>query len=146
MKLIGRFFFMLINCLFSATCLAQEVKEKSSLPLVNSREKQFEYEDPNMREFVHFELALNDKVKEDAIYKAVHHFARVEMYRFVDNRRRILLSDDLGFVVLYSAKELLQQTGRAIRPQNIRDEDIAADVMFVFTDQGVIKEQLVTRK
>lgn len=146
MKQISRFFSIWITILFSATCLAQVVKEKSSLPLVNSIERQYENEDPNVREFVHFELELNDKSKEDVIYKAVYNFARIENYRFVDKRRRILLSDDLGFVVLYSSSELLQQTGRSIRPQNIRDEYMASDVMFVFTDQGVIKEQFLTSK
>lgn len=132
--------------LLPISSLSQEIMVKSSITPPNQNEQIIQRIDPNMDAFVHFDLDLADKVEEQKIREAVHHFPRLENYRFVDSRRRIVLSGGLGFVVLYSAEELQQRSGRRVRPQNIKDVNQAMNIEFVLTDQGEIKEKVVIDK
>jgi len=90
--------------------------------------------------FIHFQLELISEDKREELSKAVDVFERLENYRFVNERRRIRLGDGLGFVVLYSAQELMSSSGRRIRPQNIHEPSLAPEVQFVLTEQSTIKE------
>lgn len=125
---------LLLTVAVTPSKLAGQVLEKQSLNVQSAEDG-----------FVHFELELNADDKSEVLYKALHVFERLENYRFVNERRRIRLSDGLGFVVLYSAQELMNSSGRRIRPQNIQDPSRAPEVQFVFTDQGTIKEIVTTR-
>ena len=97
-------------------------------------------------DFKHFDLYLTNREREQEVRQAVNYFPRLENYRFVDVRRRIVLSEGMGYILLYSAKELQEQTGRSIRPQNIRVIDAAMNIEFVLTDQGTIKEREIAKK
>jgi hypothetical protein len=77
--------------------------------------------------FLHFELYPGDS----------------ESYRMVEQRRKIPFSDGKSFVVLYSANELKESSGRSIRPQNIRSGDKYPQIVFHLTQQGTIKEEVV---
>lgn len=143
-KLPGILYLMIF--LLPISLLSQEIMVKSSIAQPNETEQIIQRKDPNMDAFIHFDLDLADKVQEQKIREAVHHFPRLENYRFVDSRRRIVLSGGLGFVVLYSAEELQQRSGRRVRPQNIKDVNQAMNIEFVLTDQGEIKEKVVINK
>lgn len=137
--------FMIVLLLLSIDSAGQEIRMKSSVISPAITDQVIVSHDPNMNDFIHFELYLVDKSQEQKIKEAVHHFPRLENYRFVDARRQIVLSNDLGFVVLYSAHELEQRTGRRVRPQNIRNVNEAVDVEFVLTEQGTIKEIVLNK-
>ncbi len=126
---------------FSNLLNAQQHIEKQYTLKLNQSSDQT---DSNLisQNFVHFELRLNHSENKDAIYKAIDYFPRIEMYRMVDRRRIIQLSDNLGEVELYSSKELQESSGRSIRPQNIKSESEIREVEFYYSNQGYIKEIL----
>jgi hypothetical protein len=93
--------------------------------------------------FLHFELYPGDSESFEQMEQALHSFNRLESYRMVEQRRKIPFSDGKSFVVLYSANELKESSGRSIRPQNIRSGDKYPQIVFHLTQQGTIKEEVV---
>ena len=130
--------------MFPISLLSQEIRVKSSIAEPIETETIFLRNEPNRGEFIHYDLHLTDISLEQKIREALHSFSRLENYRFVDTRRRISFSGGIGYVELYSATELKQRTGRSIRPQNMKDVSEAMSIEFVVTDQGTIKEKVVT--
>ena len=141
-----RFVFYLIIFLSPIFSWGQDVLAKSSIPTPIETKSPIQVVDSYLDDFIHFDVHLINKGREQELSQAVHFFPRLENYRFVDVRRRIMLSEGMGYIVLYSAKELQEQTGRSIRPQNIREIDAAMNIEFVFTNQGGIKEKVLTNK
>jgi len=140
------FVFNIITFLSPIFSWGQDILVKSSIPTPIETKSPIQVVDPYLDDFLHFDVHLINKGREQELSQAVHCFPRLENYRFVDVRRRIVLSEGMGYIVLYSAKELQEQTGRSIRPQNIREIDAAMNIEFVLTDQGEIKEKVVIHK
>ena len=95
--------------------------------------------------FVHFELFSPDSKIHDAMNEALNNFRRIESYRMIDERRKIFFNDGLSYVVLFSAAELRESSGRSIRPQNIRSGDKYLQVIFHLSPQGTIKEEVIDK-
>lgn len=139
-----RFVLVFTLACFSCMLNAQQRIERQFSSAASTSDALEQQVDSNLLtpKFVHFDLRLNQSVNRDAVYKAIDYFPRIELYRMVDRRRIIRLSENLGEVELYSSKELYETTGRSIRPQNIKSEADIKDVEFYFSNQGYIKEIL----
>jgi len=91
----------------------------------------------------HFEIHLNtdDEQLRKRYEEALERFPRLERYRNVDSRRRIILGDGDGYVDLWSAEELRSLYGRALRPINVTANLSTTILRFFLTSSGSIKEQ-----
>jgi len=63
-------------------------------------------------------------------------------FRFLNARREIVISGTGVVVELFSAKELLDLYGKAVSPLTISDESGVANIEFVLTENGLLKERL----
>jgi hypothetical protein len=133
--LTGAFFFAFTTLGISQRDQKMELHESLKVLELTAREDAF----------VHFELFSPDNKIYDAMNEALNNFMRIESYRMIDERRKIFFNDGLSYVVLFSAAELRESSGRSIRPQNIRSGDKCLQVIFHLTPQGTIKEEVIDK-